>query len=221
VTQMLAVGGKDKMEALSKVLELLQSDGGKETDMKMLAELFGVEEKELVAKVKEREGMSAVRAAVEALEDSDEKKKLMAALGGGKGDEEEKTKTKTKEKALPVEVREALVELLAGKEPDPAPEPSLDADVIKAAVVEALKPLEDRVAALEGGPGMDDMVKEIKEIFDQYKPKDPQPPSTTNPPLEGGVEEFIARLQKDLGLTPAGKHPFSGFASGPGAQEGG
>lgn len=229
LTQMLAVGGKDKMDALAKVLELLQSDGGKDTDMKMLAEVFGVEEKELVAKVKEQEGLAQVRAAIEAMEDGDEKKKLMAALGGGKGDDDkdkDKGKDKTKEtNLLPEPIREALKEMLKGEaEPVAEPvvaEPALDADVIKTAVEEAMKPLVERVDALEALPKMDDLVKEVKDVFEQYKPKDPKPPADTAPVLTGDVAALITELTKSLGTAPTGKHALSGFAHGPGADEGG
>jgi hypothetical protein len=228
VTQMLAVGGESTMKGLDKVLELLQSDGGKENDMAMLAELFGVEEKELVAKVKEQEGLAAVKAAVEAMEDGDEKKRLMAALGGGKDDKDKgkDKKDKTKESnLLPASIRDALKEMLAG-DAEPAPvepvAPVVDADAIKTAVEEAIKPLAERVEALEStAPKMEDLVKEVKDIFEQYKPVKPEPPSGTNRALTGDVAVVLEELTKRLGGGPTGKHALSGFAHGPGADEGG
>lgn len=229
VTQVLAIGGRNSMEGIAKLLEFLNSDGeGRgEKDMAMLAEIFGVEEKELVAKVKEVKGLKEVKAAIAALEDDDTKKKLLAAIGtpGEEEDDDEGKKKKEKEKVLDPDVVQALKGLLAG-EPSAKPVPELEptsaltAEEFKAAVEEALAPLVQRVDALEQKPGVEQVVAEVKEIITAYKPSDPPKPSDTAPNV-AGIQELIATLEKQLEGSTQGKHPLATFAGGPAVAEGG
>ena len=106
-------------------------------------------------------------------------------------------------------------------EGEPEPEPTEDvAEAVKSAVQEAVAPLVERVDALEAKPGAEVVADELKELFAQYKPKDPPKPSETAPVIPG-AEELVAALQKQLGAQPVGKHPLAGMAGGPGQAEGG
>lgn len=174
-----------------------ETDEQQEDVAKMLADIFEVDKEEIVAVAKQTEDVGKVEALIATLEDVDLKDALSAVLKKGKGkpwnegdDEDEEEKRKKKE---------------------------LEEEGIEAAITKAIKPVLERIEAIEGTASA---MKELREAL-LTRSKDHVKPSETATTVADG-DAILKKLEKMLDPEAGrGKHPLSAFAHGPAPAEGG